>query len=285
MFVPGHPPCRRGQRAALAGLALLIAGCSQQLHGGLDEPSANEVVSALRVEGIDAHKALEGEGRWKVTVADSDFAVAVQVMRRKNLPPRQFDGLGTVFKKESLVSTPTEERARLIHAMSQELERSLMQLDGVVVARVHPVIPPHDPLNPRTHAATASVLIKYRPGAEVAQRESLVRTLVASGVEGLSYDDVRVLMVAAEALPLSAAVEASRGRALPPVFWAVLALQLGLLLLGYFVLKWRDRSLVVLDELRGRMIRRRKGAPASSPAPTAAPAAPTPGQSPASSSD
>jgi len=247
--------------AALAALLALLAGCSLQLHGALDEASANEVVSALRLEGIDASKALDGEGLWKVSVAESDFAAAVQVLRRKNLPPRQFEGLGSVFKKESLVSTPTEERARLIHAMSQELERSLMQLDGVVVARVHPVIPPHDPLNPRDHEATASVLIKYRPGAEVAQRESLVRTLVASGIEGLSYDGVRVLMVAAEAPAITPAAEPFPARALPPIFWIVLSLQLGLLIIAYFALKWRDRTLVALDELRGRLLRKGASAP------------------------
>jgi type III secretion protein J len=157
----------------------VLSACTQQLFGGLDENAANQVVGALRNEGIAADKTRAGEDLWKVTVADDEFARSVQILKRKNLPPQPFDGLGRVFKKDSLVSTPTEERARLIHAMSQELERSLMEMDGVLVARVHPVIPPHDPLNPKKVATSASVLVKFRAGSDVGSREGMIRSTKA----------------------------------------------------------------------------------------------------------
>jgi type III secretion protein J len=239
--------------------ALLLSACSQQLYGALDENSANLVVAALRSEGIAAEKVIASEGMWKVTVPDDEFARSTQVLKRRNLPPQQFEGLGRVFKKESLVSTPTEERARLIYAMSQELEHSLTTLDGVLNARVHPVIPPHDPLNPKKVPSSASVLIKYRPGAEIASRESMIRALVAAGIEGLAYDDVRVLMVEAEKQP--AIVEKPTiSRAVPPVFWGILGLLLGVLLVTYFVLNWRDKTAEGIDKLRGRLIRKSRNA-------------------------
>jgi type III secretion protein J len=179
-------------------MAVGLAGCAKQLLGSLDETGANQVVGALRLEGITADKAAEGEKGWKVTVPDAQFAVAEQILERRNLPAPPFQGLGQVFKKESLVSTPTEERARLIHAMSQELERSLTEIDGVLIARVHPVILPDDPLNPRHGAASASVLIKYRPGMDLSSREGMIRSLVAAGIEGLGDDNVRVVMVPAD---------------------------------------------------------------------------------------
>lgn len=236
-------------------LMLSLTGCSAQLFGALSETAANQVVSALRNEGIAAEKVHATEDHWKVTVPDDEFARAVQVLKRRNLPPQQFDGLGVVFKKESLVSTPTEERARLIHAMSQELERSLSELDGVLVARVHPVIPPHDPLNPKKVASSASVLIKHRPGAEIAGREAMVRSLVASGIEGLSYDDVRVLLVVAEA-QATTPDKPTVSRAIPPVFWGILGVLMGVLLLAYFALNWRDKAVVAIDDLRGRMTKK-----------------------------
>jgi type III secretion protein J len=245
-------------QGAVLFFVLLLTACSQQLFGALDESSANQVVSALRAEGLAADKSKAGDELWKVTVPDDEFARAVQVLKRRNLPPQQFDGLGKVFKKESLVSTPTEERARLIHAMSQELERSLSELDGVIVARVHPVIPPHDPLNPKKVASSASVLIKHRAGAAVATSESMVRALVASGVEGLSYEDVRVLMVVADTPPtLEKPVSA---RAIPPAFWGILGVLLALLLIAYFVLNWRDKTTGALDELRSKLVRKQKAA-------------------------
>jgi type III secretion protein J len=245
-------------RSLLPALLLLLTACSQQLIGGLDEQAANQVVGALRNEGISAEKSRIGEDLWKVSVADDEFSRAVLVLKRRNLPPQPFDGLGRVFKKDSLVSTPTEERARLIHAMSQELERSLMEIDGVMVARVHPVIPPHDPLNPKKIGTSASVLVKYRAGSDIGQREAMIRTLVASGVEGLAYDDVRVLLVSAEPqvlVPEKPAIS----RAVPPVFWGILGVLLGILLLTFFVTSWRDRVVVGVDDLRSRLIRKNRG--------------------------
>jgi type III secretion protein J len=230
-------------------LSCVLSGCGKQLLGSLDEPAANQVVSTLRMEGISADKSASGEKVWKVTVADEQFAEAVQILERRNLPPVQFQGLGQVFKKESLVSTPTEERARLIHAMSQELERSLMEIDGVLVARVHPVILPHDPLNPKRAAATASVLIKYRNGIDISGREGMVRSLVAAGVEGLSFDDVRVVMVPAEvraatpsASPAAMAQRAAQRWPVAPMYLGVAAVVLAMLLLGYLGLRWQQNS-------------------------------------------
>ena len=250
--------------AALGALILSLAACSQQLFGALDEGAANQVVSALRNEGIMADKTKASDALWKVTVPDDEFARAVQVLKRRNLPPQPFDGLGKVFKKDSLVSTPTEERARLVHAMSQELERSLMEMDGVLVARVHPVIPPHDPLNTRKIGTSASVFVKYRPGSDIAGREAMIRALVSSGVEGLNYDDVRVLLVAAE--PQSVVPDKpTLSRAVPPVFWGMLGVLIGVLLIAYFVIGWRDRTLVGMDNLRSRLIRKQRAGEAKVP--------------------
>jgi type III secretion protein J len=247
--------CRKAVWLTAVPLIFLFSACSQQLFGALDENSANLVVAALRSEGIAAEKVFASEEMWKVTVPDDEFARSTQVLKRRNLPPQQFEGLGRVFKKESLVSTPTEERARLIYAMSQELEHSLTTLDGVLSARVHPVIPPHDPLNPKKVASSASVLVKYRPGAEISSRESMIRALVASGIEGLAYDDVRVLMVEAEKQP-TINEKPTISRAVPPVFWGILGLLLGVLLVTYFVLNWRDKTAEGIDKLRGRLIRK-----------------------------
>jgi type III secretion protein J len=240
---------------AVVAAVWVLGGCTQQLYGGLDESSANQVVGALRSEGIAAEKSRGGEDLWKVSVADDEFARSVQILKRRNLPPQRFDGLGRTFKKDSLVSTPTEERARLIYAMSQELERSLMEMDGVLVARVHPVIPPHDPLNPKKVPTSASVLVKYRMGSDIASREGMIRSLVASGVEGLAYDDVRVLLVSAEP-PTQLPEKPTLSRAVPPVFWGILGILISVLLVAFFVISWRDRAIVSLDDLRSRLIRK-----------------------------
>jgi hypothetical protein len=70
---------------------------------------------------------------------------------------------------------------------------------------------------------------------------------------GLAYEDVRVHLLPAEA-QAAAPETRSVSRALPPIFWGFLAALIGLLLLSYFALNWRNRAWVGLDELRGRLL-------------------------------
>jgi hypothetical protein len=44
------------------------------------------------------------------------------------------------------------------------------------------------------------------------------------------------------------------------MFWGILGVLVGLLLLSYFALTWRNRATVGLDELRGRLLRQSKRA-------------------------
>jgi type III secretion protein J len=185
-------------RACLLILACLcLVACDKTLYGALTEQEANEVVALLQQEGVAADKRQEGDTGFSVKVGEGDFSLSMEILTSYGVPGRAVDGLGSVFKKESLVSTPTEERARLTYAMAQELQRSIAQIDGVLVARVHPVLPQKDTLTGRKQKATASVLIKHRPDIDMVPLISQIRGLVSNGIEELDYDDVTVLTVVA----------------------------------------------------------------------------------------
>jgi type III secretion protein J len=180
----------------LAACMLLaaLAGCSRQLYGNLSETDANEIVGALRVEGVSADKRQGAEQHWRVEVPDREFTRAVSVMRNQNLPAQSFDGLGSVFRKDSLVSTEVEERARFTYALAQELQRTLSQIDGVVLARVHPVVVSNDQFTAKPKVASASVFIKHRANIDLSARTQLIRELVANGIEGLPPERVSVAL-------------------------------------------------------------------------------------------
>lgn len=196
---------RAARLLAPALLALSLAGCGmQELYTQLDEQQANEMVAVLRNAGLEADKELrEGQG-FAVMAPEGDFARAITVLRANGYPHETFDTIGHVFKKEGFVSSPLEERARLVHALSQEIANTLAHIDGVVVARVHLALPEKDPLADKPEPAAASVFIKYRPGADLSGSVGQIKALVVNSVEGLPYDNVTVALFPAEPWPTQA---------------------------------------------------------------------------------
>ena len=133
-------------KSFVLGALFLLAGCEKEttLHSGLEEQQANLVMAALLDDGIACHKTRGEEGTWNVMVDESKFAAAVNLLERKGLPRRAHQGIGEVFKKTGMISSPSEERIRFMDALAQDIARTISMIDGVVDARVHVVLPEND---------------------------------------------------------------------------------------------------------------------------------------------
>jgi type III secretion protein J len=175
-----------------------LCGCRSELYERLDERDANEILATLYSAGIPANKSTRDDKTWSVEVEERDLPRALQVAAAHGLPREQFANVGDLFKKEGLVSTPSEERIRYIYAVSQELSNTLSQIDGVIVARVHPVIPANDPLASQIRPSSASVFIKYRRDANLEAMAPPIKNLVMRSIEGLQYENISLTFVAAE---------------------------------------------------------------------------------------
>ena len=189
------PAGARGRRAAcLAALALLATGCDKEarLNTNLEETQANLIVAALLDAGISAHKSPGDEGAWNVEVAESRFAEAANLLEKKGLPRRAFNGVGEVFKKTGMVSSPSEERIRFMDALAQDLSRTISGIDGVVDARVHVVLPENDPFARNTLPSSAAVAIRSRWDADVTDLVPSIKGLVKNAIEGLAYEKIMV---------------------------------------------------------------------------------------------
>ncbi len=179
--------------AAVAGAALFLVACGQEeLYGGLTERDANEMAAVLKSQGIDAAKSKDGDA-WALKAESGDFSRAVAVLHDRGYPRENFASMGEVFEKEGFVSSPMEQRMRMMFALQQELGQTISSIDGVVQARVHIAVPESDPLAEDKPPSSASVFIKHRPDYDISGQTGSIKALVVNSIEGLPYDKVTVV--------------------------------------------------------------------------------------------
>lgn len=189
--------------AACIFVVAALSACSERvnLQTSLKDGDANEILSTLSRNGIDAKKTATKEG-VTLTVKEADIARATDVMQAAGLPRRSLSSLGQIFKKEGMISTPLEERARYIYGLSQELEHTLQEFDRVVAARVHVVLPERVAPGEAIQPSSAAVFIKYRPPFDEDSNLPRIRQLVASSIPGLTGEEglakVSIVMSATE---------------------------------------------------------------------------------------
>lgn len=194
---PAHPLFARRAAAVFLALALAACGGSVELLGNLHEAEANEVVAALAEAGITARKQPGKDGAVNVAVGQSDIAKSLSVLRDAALPRERRATMGDVFRKEGLISSPLEERARYLWALSQELSETISQVDGVLKARVHVVLPERGVGGEPPMPSSAAVFVKHRRSHNMDSVVPEMRRLVASSIPGLAAEKVTVVLVPA----------------------------------------------------------------------------------------
>jgi type III secretion protein J len=192
--LPGASEMRTSAAQLILTCITLIAltflqGCSGRstLFAGLSEAEANEIYVHLLAAGIPASKNKTKEG-ISISVPESQSASALALTRAHGLPRDKKESIGEVFKKQNMISSPLEERARYLYALSQELEDTIMKMDGVLSAKVHIVLPertsPGEPASP----SSAAVFVKYLQGARFPLYIPKVREMVFKSIPGITGD-------------------------------------------------------------------------------------------------
>jgi type III secretion protein J len=236
--------------------AVTVASCKSELYTNLDQRQANALVATLRQHGIPADRSAGKGDRVSVLVDETRFAEAEAVLTANGLPKQEFATIGEVFKRDGLVSSPVQERAQMSFALSQELSRTVSEIDGVLSARVHVVLPENDPLRQQVVPASASVSIRHRADTPMNELIPKIKELVQHGVPGLSsYNDVSVVLFPVPVREPVAkndrgvelgALARGRGDSLFVADWPLYSVvALALAFVGAFALVlWRDRSRV-----------------------------------------
>lgn len=231
-------PASRG--AALAygwwiAAALTLSGCERkiELQWVSDVGKASEIEAALGAQGIEVDRRSEKSGVM-LSVAGSDLPRAMQAMREAGLMRPTRSTIDEALGKPGIAPTPHEALARRIHAIERALEATIMDIDGVVAARVR-VVPPERqaPGLPLT-AASASVFVKHRPDVDLSPLVPGIASLVKNGAPGLAgADDRRVAVLLVPEHPLVHVPAASGGGNVDRATSSLIALVFGSMTLGY----------------------------------------------------
>lgn len=166
-----------------------ISACSSKvaLFNELGEADANDVYSELIRSGFAATKTPADKG-FRIEVPSSMVGEALALLASKGLPKDRKNSIGEIFSNDSMISSPLQERARYLYALSQELERTLMTMDGVIESRVHIVLPERASGNQELTPSSVAVFVKHEPDSPFPAYLGRIRELVLSSIPTMSND-------------------------------------------------------------------------------------------------
>lgn len=212
-----RPSGRRSLHFVVLPLFFALSGCKVDLYTQLQEREANEMLALLIDNGVDAVRVAAKDGTSTIQVDEKLIAFSINLLNAKGLPRQSFKNIGEIFEGSGLIASPTEERARYVYALSEELSRTISDIDGVFSVRVHVVLPNNDLLRAGGTPSSASVFIRHDAKANLSVLLPKIKMLVADSIEGLSYEKVEVVLVPVErsvheqpSVPATALAQASK---------------------------------------------------------------------------
>jgi type III secretion protein J len=187
----------RSLRVLALATLLVLAGCKTDLYRALPEAEANQMLALLMLRHIPADKQVDSEGNVTLRVEPDRFIDAVEVMRQNGFPKRKSVTMADVFPSNQLVTSPAQERAKMIYLKEQQLEHMLMSFDGVITANVS-IAQTTDDSGRQSLTPSASVFIKYSPEFNLNNREAEIKRLIRDSVPDIESEKISVVLQAAE---------------------------------------------------------------------------------------
>ncbi|MGL4722508.1 MAG: type III secretion system inner membrane ring lipoprotein SctJ [Desulfovibrionaceae bacterium] len=217
----------------------LLTACDVVLYTALNERDANEIYAALLENGIGVKKIAGAENTWTLTIGEENMVDAITLLDARGLPREKFETLGDIFKKTGIISTPLEEKARFMYALSQEMASTIASIDGVLVAKVHIVPQEQDSLGSKLLPASASIFIKYSPDVDLSGDVNRIKVLVENSIGGLKKEHISVFLFQATPMESGGAIFQARSNNI--VIFIVVGIVVFIVLAGgvFFIIQQR----------------------------------------------
>ncbi|RZO93760.1 MAG: EscJ/YscJ/HrcJ family type III secretion inner membrane ring protein [Limnobacter sp.] len=201
----------------MAAVTLQACGSRIALFQDLNEADANEIYAVLLDSGIPAQKE-QGKNGISISVPQRMSGDALLVLKARGLPKSKRGTIGEIFKKDSMISSPLEEKARYLFALSQELEQTLLTIDGVISARVHLVLPERPAPGEQLIPSSVAVFVKHKTDSPFQAYISKIRELVSSSIPGVGGGNAERISIVA--IPSNEYLE----KGLPLIWYGPMAL-------------------------------------------------------------
>ncbi|MCL4168896.1 UNVERIFIED_CONTAM: hypothetical protein GTU68_011911, partial [Idotea baltica] len=140
------------------------------------------MLAILMTNGISATKEYKGDEGVTLLVEETELARAIEVLKENGYPRETRISMGKVFEKSGIMSSPFEERIRFIYALGEEVSQTLSEIDGVLTARVHIVLPEDPSLGEEVSPSSAAVFIKHRIDVDLDFFTPQIRRLVSNSI-------------------------------------------------------------------------------------------------------
>ena len=173
----------------LAMFAVCLAGCDEVILNELDELRANKVKVILADQGIEAHKIRAG-ARWNIAVDSKEVASALKIIDSSRLLARELERAES--ESSPLFRSRGEKEQQIVHAIADELSRTIEGLPGVLEAHVHLNRPVQDGYDPAPRSGSASVVVVTASGCPV---RAAALTEIVAGATGIERAKIAVDLV------------------------------------------------------------------------------------------
>ena len=193
-------PLRRFRLAVLVLLPLAALAAAyvwfnppvyRVLYTQLSDRAGGEVITALDQLDIP-YRLSAADGT--IEVPAGQLHAARYRLAARGLPRSDEAAEDEIDRAPSFGASSLQEQQRYQRALEIELARSIQALDAVALARVHLALPKVSPFLRDAPPATAAVLVRLRPGAQLdAGQITTIQTLVAASVPRMKRAEVQVL--------------------------------------------------------------------------------------------
>ncbi len=161
------------------------------LYTQLSDRAGGEVIAALDQLDIP-YRLSAADGTIEVPVGQ--LHAARYRLAAQGLPRSDADAQDEIDRAPRFGASSLQEQQRFQRALEIDLARSIQSLEAVELARVHLALPKVSPFLRNAPPATAAVLVRLRPGAQLTTEQvTTIQALVAAGVPRMKRTEVQVL--------------------------------------------------------------------------------------------